>query len=936
MINNYPKGSEWRKWDLHIHSDASDGKMTCEDIVNKVKELGINVIALTDHHTATNIDKMKTVCEQNGISLIPGIEFRTDKGKHSVHLIGLFPWRFKNYNINSKFLHETILSGLGLSETQIITRGKENLNKNGKLDKDISEETAFKEGMFLEQKNLENICDKIHEYGGIVVIHAGDKNNSLEKEMSHEGKPDVKPDNNLGPLKEEFFTKGYIDICEVSNNSERKFYFTKFNRASIMASDAHEIKEIGRKFVWIKADPTFEGLRQIMDEPNSRVVFQEHEPDTKLSHQIIDKVRYKTNDNTFSNDWIELNPNLNSIIGGKSSGKSLILHYIAKSIDRNRVLDLFDEYEFSDYEFENEIKGMDFEVLWKDSEISSLRNSAANSTKQITYLPQTYINRIAENKKDKNEFSNILLDILKQNETFKSYYEIILGNIQNENNILSKRIVDLFSLKRKIVDINTEIKKIGDKNGIEKTIKEIKEKNDRIRSNSGLSETENKTYSSKQDEIENIDQSIEMFDNRKISFGEFVKKAKKLPQYLSETFEELIIEEILILLSEDDGDGEKEINKVKNDIIKSVKVLIEDKVKTIFDFKLIDDKVKELKEKKTKILASLKPYDDRLKNLKLLTDNENKIREQEKILKRIETKTRECDSVNKKYLTAINDIKVFYKNVFEYYRGIIEELTKEEYKVNTQNILMKIDLSFNVDKFDTNFTDYIFDRRNSLNSEFKDSFNKSSIYMFRGSKHLERIYQIFDLLLREPIDKDWITKNIRIKTSANIEDSINKLFTDYFDINYKITYNGDDLVKMSPGKKGLVILQLILHLSNSTHPILIDQPEENIDVRTITDELVNFLKEKKINRQIIMVTHNANLVVLADSEEVIVANQDGQDPGRDNEKSKFEYVSGSLENTFINTKGKYVLQRKGIREHVCEILEGGEEAFKQRERKYHI
>ena len=83
-----------------------------------------------------------------------------------------------------------------------------------------------------------------------------------------------------------------------------------------------------------------------------------------------------------------------------------------------------------------------------------------------------------------------------------------------------------------------------------------------------------------------------------------------------------------------------------------------------------------------------------------------------------------------------------------------------------------------------------------------------------------------------------------------------------------------------------------------------------------------------------MVTHNANLVVSTDAEEVIVANQNGQDPGKVNDKFQFEYVTGSLENTFKDQGGKGILQQMGIREHVCDILEGGEEAFIYRERKY--
>jgi len=82
-----------------------------------------------------------------------------------------------------------------------------------------------------------------------------------------------------------------------------------------------------------------------------------------------------------------------------------------------------------------------------------------------------------------------------------------------------------------------------------------------------------------------------------------------------------------------------------------------------------------------------------------------------------------------------------------------------------------------------------------------------------------------------------------------------------------------------------------------------------------------------------MVTHNPNLVLGTDAEQVIVANQDGQGQGR-NAKYRFEYISGAIECSFTDSKATSVLDAQGIREHVCHVLEGGKEAFQKREEKY--
>ena len=176
--------------------------------------------------------------------------------------------------------------------------------------------------------------------------------------------------------------------------------------------------------------------------------------------------------------------------------------------------------------------------------------------------------------------------------------------------------------------------------------------------------------------------------------------------------------------------------------------------------------------------------------------------------------------------------------------------------------------------------------------------------------------------------------NLKLRSGADRNALIRKLMSDYLSLRFSVRHKGDELAKMSPGKRGLVVLQLLLHLSNAKDPILIDQPEDNLDNRTIFDELTQFIKKKKIDRQIILVTHNANLVVAADSEEIIIANQSGEISGKENRQYKFEYISGSLENSFLDEEELGMLYKKGIREHVCEILEGGEEAFKTRQRKY--
>jgi energy-coupling factor transporter ATP-binding protein EcfA2 len=145
--------------------------------------------------------------------------------------------------------------------------------------------------------------------------------------------------------------------------------------------------------------------------------------------------------------------------------------------------------------------------------------------------------------------------------------------------------------------------------------------------------------------------------------------------------------------------------------------------------------------------------------------------------------------------------------------------------------------------------------------------------------------------------------------------------TEHVTIQYSIDYDGVDIRKLSPGTRGIVLLLLYLALDDGDdRPLIIDQPEENLDPKSIFDELVSLFLDAKCKRQVIMVTHNANLVVNTDADQIIIA-QAG--PHRLGELPPITYVSGGLES-------------KNIRTAVCDILEGGERAFQERARRLRV
>jgi hypothetical protein len=145
--------------------------------------------------------------------------------------------------------------------------------------------------------------------------------------------------------------------------------------------------------------------------------------------------------------------------------------------------------------------------------------------------------------------------------------------------------------------------------------------------------------------------------------------------------------------------------------------------------------------------------------------------------------------------------------------------------------------------------------------------------------------------------------------------------TDHIQIRYSVTYDGIAIEHLSPGTRGIVLLLLYLVIdSHDQRPLVIDQPEENLDPKSVFDELVPHFREARRRRQVVIITHNANLVVNTDADQVIVASSERRGGAG---LPKVSYRCGSLENP-------------EIRRAVCNILEGGERAFLDRERRYRL
>ena len=166
------------------------------------------------------------------------------------------------------------------------------------------------------------------------------------------------------------------------------------------------------------------------------------------------------------------------------------------------------------------------------------------------------------------------------------------------------------------------------------------------------------------------------------------------------------------------------------------------------------------------------------------------------------------------------------------------------------------------------------------------------------------------------VDKREVFVLNQLRNPDKYNELLDYIFSlEYLTVQYELKLGDKSLKELSPGEKGLLLLIFYLLIDKDDIPLIIDQPEENLDNETIAKILVECINIARNRRQIIMVTHNPNLAVVCDAEQVIYCEIEK------NNKNKVNYVTGALENPTIN-------------KYVTDILEGTMKAFKIRDDKY--
>lgn len=908
------RGSEWRKWDLHVHTPASltnnykgrDGKDVWDTYIDDLEHLpaDIKVIGINDY---LFIDGYRKVLEykQNGrlknIDLIlPVIEFRlaTFAGNQAFKRINfhvIFSDELSPDTIQHQFLN-------GLSRSYKLSANCSSDSWNGVLTPENLK--------LLGQHIIESVPeDRRSQYGSPIIEGFNNLNLEYSKIMDvletgstfFEGKyltaigksewDDLKWDDNTIADKKNIINS--VDFVLTASENVAAYQKSKksledgcVNSLLLDCSDAHSNlnsnnkDKLGNCNTWIKADSTFAGLKQILYEPKERVRVQLTCPDNKSGYQVIDSI--KLSEDGFWNQTICFNSYLNTIIGGRSTGKSTLLKAIVLGINQEKCMDDFLQAHKSG-----------IKVLWRDGQ---------DLDRDIDYVSQNHMYDIA---KDSNEVNKLISNILKSKNESK-----YIDDYKNEcSSIASELSEKIFLLKKIYLELQTNkktLRELGDKKGVEAEIKVLSEKIDLLKKNSILSDEEQVTYqkiltdvASKRSLIAKAESDSKILNRMTITtpFRSTYAEENDFSKLSNFNLHNSEVPRLFKGL----------VVRTEMEWVKIVKGLIS---KLNADIDILNGEISDSLVS-TAYIKGQKFYNDNqeLASFQKKIDAEklryHEIAELETIIFAEEQKINDCIVAivqsHKKYLDKANNVA-------------------QHLNITHDGIQISVDVFFQQSLMET----FIEENLNMRNVESKKFLNS----VFDGYNNSS------EKLLAKVVHKG-LENRFECKRSISTFDFMYQfLLKNWYGISYKLQYQGDTFTEMSEGKKAFVILKLLLDFSDKTCPILIDQPEDSLDNRAIYKELVSYIKRKKEERQIILVTHNPNVVVSADAENVIVANQHGSDCQNDG-NVRFQYVNGSLENTKIKAKDNTnVLQSQGIREHVCEILEGGKEAFEKREHKY--
>jgi ABC-type lipoprotein export system ATPase subunit len=757
----------------------------------------------------------------------------------------------------------------------------------------------------------------------------------------------------------------------------------------IHGSEGHNLLELfspdQTRLTWIKADPTFKGFLQTLNEPDSRVFIGAEPPSLEAIRNRPTKIvkelgMHKKAGATLGEKWFDhqlpLSSELIAIIGNKGSGKSALADILGLIGNTPR----YDSFSFlSTDRFKdrrsNKAKHFEATAIWGDDKVDgpvSLDDSpSTGSVETIKYIPQDYLETICNEvslgsgSKFYDELQSVIfshvpeaeqlgfasLDKLlehRSGETKKSI-DLLMDQLKNINRELVASEERLTDTHRKSLEAQLAAKQREvEAHELTKPVDQSPPSEDPAVAQAA---TEVGTrLQILQSELVSIEQDITGTRQKLASVTKRRTTAERLLGKL------LNLEKQLRAASSDAQGETAELGLRWDDLVRaeidksSVEAIVRQCVAEATDFsKQLDPLIDESKIRKQKELqasiavlgqqlsAPQRAYEEYKTSLKRWADVRGTLigtPEQLGSLSQLKAAIAELPTVKEREQALKRDrmskAREIYKekeelrNDYGRYYGAVQTFLAEHPLAKSQQFKLTFNVAITEQGFSGVFLKLLNQRRVGTFAGLEDgserlkqlleATNYDSID--ETAKFLNRLMRALREDQRHGKDNAVVDLRDQLAQGVSVSDVYDYDYgLSYLDPVYNLRWDGKTLEQLSPGERGNLLLIFYLLIDRDNIPLVIDQPEENLDNNTVYRTLVPCVKEAKTRRQIVMVTHNPNLAVVCDAEQVICA-EIRKDYG-----NEVRYVTGSIEDPLINRK-------------IVDILEGTRPAFDKRDAKY--
>lgn len=1006
---SYFRGSEWRKWDLHVHSPESlvntqygvGGNDPWEQFLNDLENLPpeFSVIGINDYIFIDGYRRVLNEKKRGRLSnidlILPVLEFRISQfsgaqdelSRINYHVIftdiaELDPDQIESQFLNALSSKYKLEAGLNQSFwSGLITRASlSDLGKKVIESSPPEHQSSFPSHL---TTGFNNLCLEKSEIEAILANSSYFK----EKYFTAVGKAEwakIKWTIQAAATKKNLLNSVDLVFSSIENLKDyprQKETLEKalVNSKLIDCSDAHSLSSsnlkdrIGNSFTWIKADPTFKGLGHAIKEFEQRVFVGNSPPSaeyakingTKILKQVsLSKKKESSHKETWFNSNIPLNQSMIAIIGNKGSGKSALADCIALAGNTTvtKSLSFLNDAKFRRKGKNNLASHYKVEIEWLSgnrTEAELEKDPLPSSLEYVKYVPQNFLEEICNESGNSLRFENELKAVIfshvpqadklgkgSLDELIKFKTDAIQSSIETERHKLSSLNVQIVDLERQLMpDYKSKLEAYVLQKENELAAHKLKAPQPVAPPN--VDSTESSTTDTLEDLQKEKIRILGEISKTESSLGEVNRKIAIADLVLAriENFEKTSKDFLIQIANELEQLGilQSDILKIHTDTlkIKTVKQN-QEKEKASLDLLMSGSGAENLHSKLAELnkaineaehLLSLpaQMYQEYLKqqdawrkqhDLIIGTKNINgsliylkeKLAAIDSVPGTLSKLRSQRESISVEIHKNLTDVLKIYEQYYQPVRAFTEGHTLLKDKIG-----MSFAVSLKLSNFEESFFEFI---ARNVGGAFHGEKGILALQTLLQEHEWENTGDVIDFLtevMTRLINSDVINENYfaQFKKNSNVQDFYNFLYgLEYFSPQYKLRLNSKDLEQLSPGERGLLLLVFYLLIDKSESPLILDQPEENLDNQTVFQTLVPAIKEAKQRRQLILVTHNPNLAVVCDAEQVIYASL------TENGTAKINYQYGSLENPEMNKK-------------VIDILEGTRPAFDNRDSKYH-